>query len=81
MRATIKEGARQRNSTLHWVADPKVQVSAPTAPGLRRRAADECDSAPIGGALSATELERLTDGALDWLPSGLPSRQTVYAAA
>lgn len=90
VRAAIKEAAGQklirtkpgmRNSTLHWVDDSDVQVSAPSAPGLRQRTADECASAPIGGALSTTEPKRLIDGALDWPPARLPSRQGVYAAA
>lgn len=90
VRAAIKEGTRQkliqteqglRNSTLHWVADSELQMSAPTAPEVRRRTTDECASAPIEGALSTVEVERLLSGALDWLPTRMPSRQAVGAAA
>jgi len=90
VRAAIKEGARQglihtedgpRNSTLHWVADPDLQTSAPTALEVRRRTTDECASAPIEGALSTDGEGRLLSGALDWLPTRMPSRQTVEAAA
>lgn len=90
VRAAIKASASQglirtapgpRNSTLHWVDDPDVQASAPSAPAVRRRAADECASAPIEGALSTTESERLMHGALAWLPKQMPSRRIVYAAA
>ncbi len=86
VRAAIKEAARRklihteegsRNSTLHWVDDP----DAPTAPGVRRRTTDECASAPIEGALSTDEVKRLLSGALNWLPTRMPSRQTVEAAA
>ena len=90
VRAAIKEAARQklirtecgsRNSTLHWVDDGDVRVSAPTAPRLRRPTSDECASAPIEGALSAVELETLMNGALDWVPARLPSRDSLSAAA
>ena len=66
VRAAIKQGERQglvrtapgpKNATNHWVDDGDVQVSAPSAPGARQRAAEECASAPIEGALSAAEVK------------------------
>lgn len=77
----IRTAPGPRRATLHYRRQPAFDVSAPSAPGVRQRTADECASAPIEGALSTIELKRLRDGSLDWLPAQMPSRQTVYAAA
>lgn len=78
---TIRTAPGAKRAILHYRRDPAFDVSALSAPALRRRTADECASAPIEGALSTEDLERLMDGALDWVPGRMPSRQAVELAA
>ena len=66
VRAAIKEGARQGLIR--------------TAPGPRNSTLHWVDD-PDVQALSTTELKRLMDGALNWLPDRMPTRQAIYRAA
>ncbi len=73
----VRQEPGPRNSTKHYIADPVITpaASAPSAPAVRRRTADECASAPIEGALHSLMRPSALAGALDWLPARMPSRR------